>query len=318
MRATTTSDFWVEHPHGRIFTRIWRPEGRAGVEGAIVLFHDSLGCVDLWRNFPAALSASAGRPVIAYDRLGFGKSDARADKPGIDFIADEAKTYFPVIRQKIGFDRFIAFGHSVGGGMAVNCAAEFPAHCDALITESAQAFAEDKTLESISLARERFKAEGQIDRLEKYHGRKARWVLDAWIETWLHPDFADWSLASVLPLVRCELLAIHGAHDEFGSARHPEMISELSGGPSRFEIIPDTFHVPHREREELVVEMATKFVSMQNSSRGNHETDLVGHGDARLGVAGLGRLDDGRLASAGRQALHDEPPVAGREDRGNQ
>jgi pimeloyl-ACP methyl ester carboxylesterase len=49
----------------------------------------------------------------------------------------------------MGLDRFIAFGHSVGGGMAAHCAAMYSSVCAALITESAQAFVESKTRSGI-------------------------------------------------------------------------------------------------------------------------------------------------------------------------
>lgn len=262
--SIASNDVWVEHPHGRIFARIWAPSSEANTsrpEALIVLFHDSLGCVDLWRDFPARLSAATGRRVIAYDRLGFGRSDPRSDKPTMDFIADEAKTCFPVIREQLGFRRFIAFGHSVGGGMAVNCAAEYAADCEALITESAQAFVAEETLQGILAAKQQFKDEQQVERLKKYHGEKAKWVLDAWTETWLDPAFASWSLAAVLPGVRCPVLAIHGVHDEYGGSRHPEMIGELCGGPSRVELIADTYHVPHRERPEVIVDLVSGFIA---------------------------------------------------------
>lgn len=262
--GTRTDDVWVDHPQGRIFARIWTPsmDGGAPVpDNPIVLFHDSLGCVDLWRDFPAELSASTGRRVIAYDRLGFGKSDPRHDRLELDFIADEARTYFSAIREQIGFKGFIAFGHSVGGGMAVNCAAAFTEDCEALITESAQAFPEDRTLHSIAEAKEQFKDEGQIARLRKFHGEKAKWVLDAWTENWLHPEFASWTLESVLPRVTCPVLAIHGMHDEYGTTRHPEMIGGLCGGSSRIEILADTYHVPHRERPEVIVKLVSEFIS---------------------------------------------------------
>jgi fermentation-respiration switch protein FrsA (DUF1100 family) len=45
-------------------------------------------------------------------------------------------------------------------------------------------------------------------------GDKARWVLDAWIGSWLHPGFASWTLAEVLRRVACPVLALHGALDE--------------------------------------------------------------------------------------------------------
>jgi pimeloyl-ACP methyl ester carboxylesterase len=255
-----SDDVWIDHPQGRIFARIWTPSAD-NHQSPIVLFHDSVGCVELWRSFPAALSTGTQRRVMAYDRLGFGKSAARRDKLPIDFIADEARSYFPTIREQLGFRKFVAFGHSVGGGMAVNCAVKFATDCEALITESAQVFPEDRTLQSISNAREQFKHDKELERLKKYHGEKAKWVLDAWTESWLHPEFASWSLAGILPQVTCPVLAIHGIHDEYGSTRHPEMIGQLSRGPSRVEILPDTYHVPHRERPDLIVNLASEFLA---------------------------------------------------------
>jgi pimeloyl-ACP methyl ester carboxylesterase len=275
--SIVSSDAWVEHPHGRIFARIWTPSCATPASAAdtpIVLFHDSLGCVDLWRDFPAELSAASGRRVIAYDRLGFGRSDQRTGRLPIDFVADEAKTYFPVIREQLGLRGFIAFGHSVGGGMAVNCAADSvisAAYCEALITESAQVFPEDRTLHSIAAAKEQFRDERQVERLKKYHGEKAKWVLDAWTESWLDPAFASWSLATVLPRVTCPVLAIHGEHDEYGSTRHPQMIGQLCGGPSRVEIIADTYHVPHRERPQHIVDLASGFLAAIRRDRARQE-----------------------------------------------
>jgi pimeloyl-ACP methyl ester carboxylesterase len=130
-----------------------------------------------------------------------------------------------------------------------------------LITESAQAFVEDRTIEGLEDARELFKDPGQVDRLKRYHGEKARWVLDAWIESWLAPAFATWSLRPVLPQVACPTLVIHGIDDEYGSSAHPALIAELSGGPARLELMADTRHVPHREREAEVIAMVKAFVS---------------------------------------------------------
>jgi len=256
-------DHWIEHPQGRIFARSWNPSSMASTsqpDSPIVLFHDSLGCVELWRDFPAELSTATGRRVIAYDRLGFGRSDSRVHLPSLDFVAEEATAYFPAVREQFGLRRFIAFGHSVGGGMAVNCAAAFDADCEALITESAQVFPEERTLRSIAEAKEQFKDETQLRRLEKYHGDKARWVVDAWTENWLHPEFAAWSLTAVLPRVTCPVLAIHGIHDEYGSTRHPQTIGQLCSGPSRVEILADTYHVPHRERPGLILDLLAEFI----------------------------------------------------------
>jgi len=253
-------DVWIEHPQGRIFARSWEPPGAQGAS-PIVLLHDSLGCVALWRDFPAALCAHTGRRVIAYDRLGFGRSTARETLPAPSFVADEAAEVFPLVRQQLGLDRFVVLGHSVGGGMAVHCAAQFADHCEALITVSAQAFVEPCTIQGIEAARQMFQDAAQQQRLARYHGDKAPWVLAAWIERWLDPDFAHWSLATVLPNVYCPVLAIHGTKDPYGSTRHPQMIAQLCSGPVQLALMDEVFHVPHREQPARVLEWVAKFLA---------------------------------------------------------
>jgi pimeloyl-ACP methyl ester carboxylesterase len=257
-------DVWIDQAQGRLFSRHWRHTGsdRPPAKATpIVLFHDSLGCVELWRDFPALLAVATGRDVIAYDRLGFGRSDPREGKLALDFIADEARSFFPLVCERLGVERFIAFGHSVGGGMAVHCAAQYPERCEGLITESAQAFVGEETRAGLLEAKQLFEDERALSRLEKYHGNKATWVLDAWLGTWLDPAFADWSLLDVLPAVRCPVLAIHGALDEYGSPRHPETIAEHAGGPAQVRILPGTYHVPHREQPDQIAGLVAAFSS---------------------------------------------------------
>ena len=82
----------------------------------LILLHDSLGSVDQWRDFPDALAAATGRQVLAYDRLGFGRSTPRGELPSIDFVSEEAVTLFPPMQRALGVTRFALFGHSVGRG----------------------------------------------------------------------------------------------------------------------------------------------------------------------------------------------------------
>jgi pimeloyl-ACP methyl ester carboxylesterase len=255
------TDHWLAHPRGRIFARTWADAAALdGKPAPIVLLHDSLGCVALWRDFPERLAVATGRSVIAYDRPGYGRSDPRSDRLAPTFVSDEAHSGFAAVRAQLGFRKFVLFGHSVGGGMAVHCAVRFPDDCEALITESAQAFVEDRTIDGLQAAKAQFADAGQISRLEKYHGSKARWVLDAWTETWLAPGFASWSLGDALPQVRAPALVIHGTLDEYGSARHPEMIARSCAGPARLALMADTHHVPHRERPEEVVALVHGFL----------------------------------------------------------
>ena len=265
------TDYWIESPHGLFFARSWglaepATRARALAEPAtraraiIVLFHDSLGCVDLWRDFPEQLSRATGCSVIAYDRLGFGRSDPHPGILAADFIHTEATTNIPALCEQLHLGELIPFGYSVGGAMAVATAALLPERCSAIVTMSAQAFVEDRTIVGIREAQARCREPGQIERLARYHGEKARWVLDAWIETWLSPAFKAWSLDADLARIRCPLLALHGDRDEYGSLRHPERISARTSGPSEVVVIENCGHLPQREHPELVLSALTDFL----------------------------------------------------------
>lgn len=247
----------VDTDGGRLHACIWN-RAAAQQRTPIVMLHDSLGSVELWRDFPAQLALATGRAVVAYDRLGFGRSDSHRGALGRNFIAEEARVSLLPVLSRFGVERAILFGHSVGGGMAVAAAAQYPARVAAVITESAQAFVEDRTLDGIRQAQRHFSDPAQVARLARYHGddARSRWVRDAWIETWLAPAYADWSLDEKLD---CPLLALHGELDEFGSALHPQRIAAL-GAPGELLMLDACGHVPHREQRAIVLPAVQAFL----------------------------------------------------------
>ena len=265
---TAVIEQWVPLPAGRVFVRRWqpaaaRPGSAHALRAPLLMQHDSLGCVDLWRDLPRDLAEATGREVIAYDRLGFGRSDPRHGRPALGFVAEEVEQPLPRLLATLGVDRFIAFGHSVGGGMSVHSAAEGagPWRCEALITIAAQAFVEDRTLSGIRAAERDFQVPGQMARLARYHGDKAAWVLDAWVGDWLDPAFATWTLDAVLPRVRCPVLVLHGEDDEYGSPAHPRRIAAGVTGPVSLHLLAGRGHMPHREDPATVVALVRDFLA---------------------------------------------------------
>jgi pimeloyl-ACP methyl ester carboxylesterase len=257
-----TTDSFVPVPGGSISVRQWRGPRAQGAP--LVLLHDSLGTVELWRDFPVLLAEALNRDVIAYDRLGFGQSTQRTDRPSLAFIDEEAERFFPALRSALGLDRFALFGHSVGGAMALRIAASLPDSCEAVITESAQCFVEQRTLDGIRAAQTSFEDPAQLQKLVKRHGDRAQWVLDAWIKVWLSPEFAEWSLDPHLGQVRCPVLAIHGDRDEYGSEEFPQRIASGVSGPSQMILLEDCGHVPHRERPEEIVRLTASFLESRH------------------------------------------------------
>jgi pimeloyl-ACP methyl ester carboxylesterase len=262
MSNISIENTFVDVPGGKVFVCQWNPAS-ATTNAPVILLHDSLGCVALWRDFPEALAHCLRRPVIAYDRLGFGQSTARRELPSVNFIREEAEVFFPPLLNALGVTDFALFGHSVGGAMALLIAASSGSRCQAVITEAAQPFVEPLTLSSIQAGKEQFRHPEQLARLTKYHGEKSQWVVNAWTDVWLAPAFASWSLEADLDKVQCRVLAIHGELDEYGSVAFPRRIISGVKGRAEMMILKGCGHVPHRERKEEVLNLTSQFLTHQ-------------------------------------------------------
>lgn len=257
------SSHHIQTQQGRLYAECWSVSQKSDTASVpIILFHDSLGCIPLWREFPKKLAMATGQSVIAYDRLGFGRSDPHPGQLTADFINHEIEHTLPDLLDAFGIDRFIACGHSVGGAMAVVSAARFPDACKGLITMGAQVFVEELTLSGIRKAKEDFAKSENLARLDKYHGDKSRWVVDAWTDTWLSREFSAWHVREELSRISCPVLAIHGDVDPYGSTEHARVIAADRGVA---EILNGIGHVPYREAEEQTLNIIQSFVSQINA-----------------------------------------------------
>lgn len=248
-------------PGGQLFLKQWQPANRQ--RAPIILLHDSLGCVGLWRDFPEQLAQQLGHPIIAYDRLGFGQSSARYDVLTADFIQSEAELIFPAICDALNIKQFILLGHSVGGGMALRIASsQNSSHngCLAVITEAAQAFVAEQTLQGIQAAKAQFDDPQAFAKLRKWHGDKAHWVLNAWYTVWHSEAFQTWRIDPEARAIQCPVLAIHGDLDEYGSMEFPQHIINTVSGSAEMVMMKQCGHVPHRERCDEVINHINTFL----------------------------------------------------------
>lgn len=249
---------FVTGPHGPVYTSDWNRDGSGA---PIVLLHDSLGAVALWRDFPARLAAATGRRVVAYDRAGYGRSAARpAPLDAPDFVAGEVEGDFAAVTKALEIGDFVALGHSIGGSMAIEIAAALPDRCRALISVDAQVFPEEATLAGIRLAREQFARPEIFARLARYHGDKTQWALDGWIGNWLGAGFAGWSQDDSIGRVTCPFLIVHGAEDEYGGLAHPRRIAANARVAAQVCILPGADHFPHRSQPQAMLDVTAAFL----------------------------------------------------------
>lgn len=234
----------------------------------LVFLHDSLGCVELWRDFPAKLSQVAACNILVYDRLGYGKSDAMPSwRRDSGYLLHEAKILGKLLR-KLEIDQPILFGHSDGGSIALIAASLYPARIKAVIAEAAHIFVEEITLNGIRNAIESYEKTDLRQRLEKYHGSKTDMLFNAWTATWTSDFFRNWSIENTLGRIRCSLLVIQGEADEFGSLAQVDKTVAGVSGPVRKVILPHIGHTPHKENPQVTLEIARDFILSLDSGNG--------------------------------------------------
>lgn len=230
----------------------------------IVFLHDSLGCVELWRDFPKRIAEVCQCNILIYDRLGYGKSDAMPTyiRP-VNYLELEVEVLNNVL-EKLKIENAILFGHSDGGSIALIAASKYPNRIKMVIAEAAHIFVEEITLEGIRKAVEAYQTTNLPERLHKYHGNKTETIFKAWTETWLRNDFRDWNIEHLLPKIKSPLLFIQGENDEYGTLNQVDKTIYAVTGKSEKYIVPNAGHTPHKEMPETLIEKIAAFITSCN------------------------------------------------------
>lgn len=227
----------------------------------IVFLHDSLGCTQLWRDFPSVLGEAARCNVLVYDRLGYGKSfPMPTHKRENNYMETEADLLNDLI-DELEINDAILFGHSDGGTVALIAASKYPEKIRATICEAGHIFVEDITVKGVRDASEDYQTTNLPERLAKYHGDKTEMMVRAWTEIWLSDRFRSWNIESLLKNITAPLLFIQGTNDEYGTLDQVEKTVSQVNGTSEKCIIPNVGHTPHKEVPEIVLEKATGFIN---------------------------------------------------------
>lgn len=224
---------------------------------ALVLLHEGLGCVALWRDFPARLTDATGLRVLAYSRLGYGQSDpARLPRP-TDYMHQEAKVWLPRLLDAAGLDSCVLVGHSDGASIAaIHAGSLRDERVRGLVLIAPHFFVEDVTIRSIAAIRRDYEEGGLRARLARYHADVDA-AFYGWNDAWLDPAFRAWDITEYLPGIRIPALLLQGEDDPYGTRAQPGAAERLMRGPVRVRMIAGASHAPQRERaRETLSEIA--------------------------------------------------------------
>jgi pimeloyl-ACP methyl ester carboxylesterase len=232
--------------------RRWRGHGLP-----ILLLHEGLGSISLWRDFPDQLSAASGRPVVAWSRQGHGRSERLPSPREPDYMHAEADS-LPLLMDALGLPRAVLFGHSDGGSIALIAAARFPERIAALILEAPHVLVEQLTVDSIAQLKVAYQTTDLGRKIARHHN-DADHVFWRWNDIWLDPRFRDWNIEAVLPAVQAPALLIQGKDDEYGTMDQLDRIQAVLAQTSRVEL-DRCGHSPHRDRRDAVLQASVGFL----------------------------------------------------------
>ena len=264
--APETRQYRVVHGYRRAFIH-------AGKGPAVLLIHGIGDNADSWTDLIPSLARD--HTVIAPDLLGHGESD----KPRADYSIAAYANAMRDLLSVLDLDRVTVVGHSLGGGVAMQFAYQFPERCERLVLVStggvshevhpmlrfASAPNADLVLPLLGAPGARLlgrAAFGVLKALNTRIGRDAEQlsrVFDALPDAAARRAFVrslragvDWRGQAITMLDRCYLakdmptLLVWGERDGVIPVSHAFQIHSAMPN-SRLEIFENTGHFPHQD-----------------------------------------------------------------------
>ena len=254
---------WLDVSGARLEATWVGPPRNGGTE--LVFLHEGLGSITQWRDTPAAIADSAGRPALVYARAGYGHSSPVSVPRPLTYMHDEAALLPHVLAAAATADP-ILIGHSDGASIAIIASGMHVTAPRALVLIAPHVFVEDISVRSINRAAVEYRAGDLREKLARHHADVdgAFW---GWNRAWLDPEFRAWNLERFLPAITAPTLIVQGRADEYGTLAQVDAIARQLGGPSEQLIVDGAGHSPHRTHPAEVHAAIAGFVRAQTSTR---------------------------------------------------
>ena len=258
---------WEQAAHGAIVADGKRLEAAAfgpppDDSPTLVLLHEGLGCVALWRDFPEKLAAATGLGVFVYSRAGYGRSDPVGLPRPLDYMTREARFSLPVVLGAIGFRQGVLVGHSDGASIAAIYAGEHDdARLKGFVLMAPHLFTEEPGLASIAEAKRAYERGDLKPKLAKYHGDVDAAFL-GWNGAWLDPGFKAWNIEAFVERWRAPALVIQGAEDQYGTLKQVRAIEARAPTPVASLVLQNCKHSPQFEQPQATLDAIAQFCQL--------------------------------------------------------
>lgn len=253
MDWTPDTDLTIDLGDMQLEARVYGPAPSAD-RPTLVLLHEGLGCVALWRDFPQRLAERTGLGLLVYSRHGYGRSSRKPAPWALDYMTTEGVSVLPRLLRAAGIEKSVLVGHSDGASIAAIYTGSIQDHgVRGLVLMAPHFFTEPMGQTSIAEAKTAFES-GLREKMARYHDHVDD-VFYGWNGSWLHPTFeSEWDITEPLAYIRVPVLVIQGEDDQYGTRAQVAAVEEECYCPVDVVMLPDCKHNPHLEQPESTLD----------------------------------------------------------------
>ena len=227
---------------------------------ALVLLHEGLGSVGLWRDFPALLADATGLRAFAWSRAGYGRSTPITPPRPLHYMQEEAALWVRPVLDAVGIGDCVLVGHSDGASIAALYAGTVQdPRVRGLVLLAPHFFVEDICIAGIEAARERYLHGDLRARLARHHA-DADGAFWGWNGAWLDPGFRAWNITEAAARIRVPTLLVQGLADPYGTAEQTRVAERTIPAPVETLLLPGVGHAPHLAMAEVTRDAVARFI----------------------------------------------------------
>lgn len=226
----------------------------------LVLLHEGLGCVAMWRDFPKKLAAATGYGVLVYSRFCYGKSDPAPNR-GMRYMHDEGLRVLPALLDAMHVRKCILVGHSDGASIATIYAGgvqDF--RIRGVVLMAPHFFVEEMNIDSIEAAKNAYERGDLRTKLARYHTHVDA-AFHTWADAWLSPEFRGWRIDDALAHIRVPILILQGKADQYATEAQLELAQSDTYCPVEIHLLDACGHSPQIDQPQATLAAITEFVS---------------------------------------------------------
>ena len=213
----------------------------------LVLLHEGLGSVGLWRDWPEQLAEHTGMGVLAFSRAGYGRSTPVNLPRPLDYMSREATDALGPVLDAAGVRSCVLLGHSDGATIAgIYAGSVSDLRVRGLILIAPHFFTEPEGLSAIRAAGIAYSGGDMKAKLSRHHDLPDI-AFYGWHDAWTDPGFVDWNVADAIDHWRVPSLVIQGAADPYGTLAQVHEVEERAYAPVETMILENCGHAPHQE-----------------------------------------------------------------------